>query len=70
MTEILKVLGFFEGPSDNELFLVFLHLVPVVVPDWNVLPTFFLLLSLVFKGLSNRLFWDVLISRSTYNALT
>jgi len=70
MTEILKVLGFFEGPSDNEFFLVFLYLVPVVVLDWDMSPTFFLLLSLVFKGLSNCLFWDVLISRSTYNALT
>jgi hypothetical protein len=70
MTEILEILGFFESPSDNEFLLVFLYLVPVVVLDWDMSPTFFLLFGYEFQRLSYCFLWDVLISRLTYGTLT
>jgi hypothetical protein len=69
-TEILDVLSFFEDSSNHKFLLVLFNLVPVVVSDWDMLPTLFLLLCLVFQGLSDCLFWDILISRLAYSVLT
>jgi hypothetical protein len=68
--EILNILSFFENPSDHEFFLVFFDLIPVVISDRFVFPTVFLLLGLVFQGLSDFLFRDILIGRLSYSTLT
>jgi hypothetical protein len=62
-TEVLYVLGFFEYSSDHEFFLVFFDLVSVVISDGYMLPSLFLLLCLVFQGLSDCLFRDILVCR-------
>ena len=68
--EIFYVLGFFEYSNDHEFFLVFFNLVSVVISDWYMLPTLLLLFCLVFQGLSDCLFWDILIRRLTNSTLT
>ena len=69
-TEVFYVLGFFEYSSDHEFFLVFFDLVPVVISDWDMFPTLFLLLCLELQSLSYCFFWHILIRRLSYSTLT
>jgi hypothetical protein len=68
--EIFYVLGFFKYSGYHEFFLIFFYLVSVVISDWYMLPNLLLLLGLVFQGLGDCLFRDILIFRLTNSTFT
>ena len=50
LAEVLQVLCLLKGTGNCKLLLLFFNLVSVVVPNGDVFPTIFLLLSLECKG--------------------
>ena len=70
LTEIFQVLSLLKGTSNRKFLLLFFKLVAIVISDWDIFPTIFLLLGLRCNGYSDLLLWDVFICRLTYCALT
>ena len=70
LTEIFQVLSLLKSTSNRKFLLLFFNLVAIVVSDWDMFPTIFLLLGLICKGFSDLLLWDIFICRLTYCALT
>jgi hypothetical protein len=63
LTEIFQVLSLLKGTSNRKFLLLFFNLVAIVISDWDMFPTIFLLLGLKCKGFSDLLLWDIFISR-------
>ena len=63
LTEIFQVLSLLKSTSNRKFLLLFFNLVAIVVSDWDMFPTIFLLFCLSCEHLLNWLLRYVLIGR-------